>query len=58
MCDKEERDILEEMADVQIMIWQMEHLLSANIELVIQKKIERQIERIEAENQNKESEEN
>ena len=41
----------EEMADVQIMLWQIEYLLSAEnmIEEMIEKKLNRQLKRIEEE---------
>lgn len=41
-----EKNIIEEIADVQIMLWQMEYLLDANITPVIEQKLDRQLERI------------
>lgn len=53
-CKKEDfelarKNIVEELADVQIMLWQMGYyILSANeIETVIEKKLDRQIRRIQ-----------
>lgn len=43
----EERNIVEEIADVQIMLWQLEYLLNADVEPIIEQKISRQLERIE-----------
>lgn len=40
-------NLVEEMADVQIMLWQMEYLLNADTSLIIEQKLNRQIERIE-----------
>lgn len=40
-------NLVEEMADVQIMLWQMEYLLNADTSLIIEQKFNRQIERIE-----------
>ena len=44
-------NLTEEMADVQIMLWQIEYLLSAEnmIEEMIEKKLNRQLKRIEEE---------
>lgn len=44
-------NIQEEIADVQIMLWQIEYLLSAEnmIEEMIEKKLNRQLKRIEEE---------
>lgn len=44
---KEYNNLIEEMADVQIMLWQMEYLLNADTSLIIEQKLNRQIERIE-----------
>lgn len=41
--------LIEEIADVQIMLWQMEYLLNADASIIIQQKLDRQIERIESE---------
>lgn len=46
-----ENNLIEELADVQIMIWQMSHLLGADIEPIIEQKLDRQLERIR-ENEN------
>lgn len=43
----EERNIVEEIADVQITLWQLEYLLNADVEPIIEQKISRQLERIE-----------
>lgn len=51
---KECKQIIEELADVQIMVFQISYLLNVNIEPIIDSKLDRQIERIK----NKESEEN
>lgn len=40
-------NLVEEMADVQIMLWQMEYLLNADTSLIIEQKLNRQMERIE-----------
>ncbi len=37
----------EEIADVQIMLWQMEYLLQADLMPIIEQKLDREIERIE-----------
>lgn len=42
-------NIVEEMSDVQIMLWQLEYLLNADTSIIIQQKLDRQIERIEKE---------
>lgn len=44
-------NLVEEIADVQIMLWQMLYLLGAQgkIEPIIERKIDRQLERIEEE---------
>lgn len=42
-------DLVEEMADTQIMLWQLEYLLNADTSIVIQQKLDRQMERIERE---------
>lgn len=46
---KEYANIVEEIADVQIMLWQLEYLLNADVEPIIEQKIIRQLERIERE---------
>mgnify|MGYP002511421013 CR=1 FL=1 len=47
---KEYNNLVEELADVQIMIWQMKFLLTAtDFDKVIQQKLDRQMERIETE---------
>lgn len=40
-------NLVEEVADVQIMLWQMEYLLNADTSIIIQQKLDRQIGRIE-----------
>ena len=45
----QKRNIKEEIADVQIMLWQMEYLLNADVTPIIEKKLDRQLERIESE---------
>lgn len=47
--EKEYQNVVEEIADVQIMIWQMQYLLNVDVEPIINQKIKRQLERIEAE---------
>lgn len=42
-------NLLEEIADVQIMIWQMQYLLNVDVSPIIQNKLDRQMERIERE---------
>lgn len=42
-------NIVEEIADVQIMLWQMEYLLNADTSIIIQQKLDRQMERMETE---------
>lgn len=42
-------NLVEEMADVQIMLWQLEYLLNADTSIIIQQKLDRQMERIERE---------
>lgn len=43
------QSIKEEIADVQIMLWQLCHLLNLDIESVIEYKLDRQMERIDLE---------
>lgn len=40
------KNMLEEIADVQIMLWQMEYLLNADVSPIIEQKLDRQLERI------------
>lgn len=47
--EKEWQNVVEEIADVQIMLWQLEYLLNADVEPIIERKISRQLERIEKE---------
>ncbi|MCD7724902.1 MAG: hypothetical protein LUI12_05030 [Clostridiales bacterium] len=49
ICSPCEKNLIEEIADVQIMVWQMEYLLSAGkyVDDFIENKINRQIKRIE-----------
>ena len=42
-------NLIEKMADVQIMLWQLEYLLNADTSIIIQQKLDRQLERIESE---------
>lgn len=46
---KEQDNLVEEIADVQIMLWQMEYLLNADVSTIIEQKLNRQLERIEKE---------
>ena len=43
----QELSIIEEIADVQIMLWQMAYLLNADVVPIIEQKLDRQLERIE-----------
>ncbi len=45
-AEKNYQNLLEEIADVQIMLWQMEYLLNADVSHVIEQKLDRQLERI------------
>lgn len=45
----EYRNVLEEVADVQIMLWQMESLLDLDINVMIDFKLQRTLERIDEE---------
>lgn len=45
--NKEYQNLVEEIADVQIMIWQLRYLADADIKRVVKKKLDRQIERID-----------
>ena len=48
MDSEQYSNLIEELADVQIMIWQMKFLLTADdFDAIVQKKIDRQIERID-----------
>lgn len=40
--------LAEEIADVQIMLWQLEYLLNVNAEPIVEKKLKRTLERIKA----------
>lgn len=53
--DVYKENLVEEIADVQIMLWQMLYLLGAqdNVEPIIEYKIARQLERIKAEVESK-----
>ena len=44
-----EKKLVEEIADVQIMLWQMEYLLNADVSTIIEQKLDRQLERIKSE---------
>ena len=46
---KELENVIEEIADVQIMLWQMAYLLNADVTPIIEQKLDRQLERIEKE---------
>ena len=39
-------NLVEEIADVQIMLWQMAYLLNADVTPIIEQKLDRQLERI------------
>ena len=41
------KNLIEEIADVQIMLWQMAYLLNADVTPIIEQKLDRQLERIE-----------
>lgn len=41
------KNLVEEMADVQITLWQLEYLLNADTSIIIQQKLDRQMERME-----------
>ena len=46
--DSEEyQNLVEEIADVQIMLWQLAYLLNADVLPIIEQKLDRQLERIE-----------
>lgn len=47
---EEQDNLVEEMADVQIMLWQLEYLLNADTSIIIQQKLDRQIQRIKDKN--------
>lgn len=49
MLPREYDNLVEEIADVQIMLWQMEYLLNADTSIIIQQKLDRRMERIEME---------
>ena len=40
------KNLIEEIADVQIMLWQMAYLLNADVIPIIEQKLNRQLERI------------
>lgn len=42
------KNLVEKIADVQIMLWQMEYLLNSDTSIIIQQKLDRQIGRIES----------
>jgi len=42
-------NLIEEIADVEIMVFQIKHLLAINTDEIVEKKVERQIERIKHE---------
>lgn len=41
------KNLVEEMVDVQITLWQLEYLLNADTSIIIQQKLDRQMERME-----------
>lgn len=43
------KNLVEEMADVQIMLWQLEYLLNADTSIIIQQKLDRQMEGMKSE---------
>ena len=43
------KNLIEEIADVQIMLWQMAYLLNADVTPIIDQKLDRQLARIESE---------
>ena len=43
------KNLVEEMADVQIMLWQLEYLLDSDTSIIIWQKLDRQMERVERE---------
>ena len=45
--EKGYQNLVEEIADVQIMLWQMAYLLNADVTPIIEQKLDRQLERIE-----------
>lgn len=47
MLPREYDNLAEEIADVQIMLWQMEYLLNADVSTIIEQKLNRQLERID-----------
>lgn len=48
--EKEYQNLVEEIADVQIMLWQMGTLLNADVDSIIKEKLNRQLRRMEEEN--------
>ena len=48
--EKEYKDVIEEIADVQIMLCQMAYLLNADVQPILEQKLDRQLERIEKHN--------
>lgn len=46
----EYQNLLEEIADVQIMLWQIEELLNVDADSIIEEKLDRQLRRMEEEN--------
>lgn len=47
--EKGYQNLVEEIADVQIMLWQMVYMLNADVTQIIKRKLDRQLERIENE---------
>ena len=45
--EKGYQNLIEEIADVQIMLWQMSYLLNTDVTPIIEQKLDRQLERIE-----------
>ena len=48
--EKGYQNLVEEIADVQIMLWQIAYLLNADVTPIIEQKLDRQLERIEKSN--------
>lgn len=46
--EKGYQNLVEEIADVQIMLWQMAYLLNADVLPIIEQKLDRQLERIDS----------
>lgn len=46
---EERKNIIEEISDVQIMLWQLIYFFDADVQSIIEKKIDRQLDRIKEE---------